>query len=407
MTSSDHEFDLFGPDMLRDPYTVYARLREVDPVHWSPPLDSWVLTRYADVSAALHDPALSSTLISPEHTQDTDPTNVAEVLARTYTFVNSSLVFSDPPEHTRLRRLVSRAFAPGVVERLRDVIAATTVRLLDRSGDRLDVIAELAEPLPMTVLGELLGASLSDSDRSKIKSACDDFLLPFGRHLSSLTDAELARAQAAGLELDEFVDTVLDRPAREDDVVGRMLAGEAEDRLTHKELYANVVLFLIAGHENLTSLLGNGAATLLELPDVQRAAIRDDPGSWTGVVDELLRLVTPNQFVRRQAQQDVVIGDRTIRAGQSLLLVLAAANRDPEQYPAPDRFELHRPDRRDLSMGLGRHYCLGAPLARLETRIALRILFERYPGIRLADVQLEWVPNFNVRLLRSLPVITG
>ena len=294
-----------------------------------------------------------------------------------------------------------------MVEKLRDVIAATTVRLLARGGDGLDVIAELAEPLPMAVLGELLGVSLSDSDRSKIKTACDDFLLPFGRDLASLTDAELALARAAGLELDEFVQTVLDRPAREDDVVGRLLAGEAEDRLTHKELYANIVLFLIAGHENLTSLLGNGTATLLELPDVQRVAIRDDPGSWTGVVDELLRLVTPNQFIRRQAQQDVVIGYRTIRAGQSLLLVLAAANRDPEQYPEPDRFELHRPDRRDLSMGLGRHYCLGAPLARLEARIALRILFERYPGIRLADVQLEWVPNFNVRLLRSLPVITG
>lgn len=407
MTSSDSGFDLFGPDMLRDPYAAYARLREVDPVHWSPPMDSWVLTRFADVSAALHDPALSSTLPSSGHSRDTDQTNVADVLARTYTFVNSSLVFSDPPEHTRLRHLVGRAFAPGVVEKLRDVIAATTVRLLARGGDGLDVIAELAEPLPMAVLGELLGVSLSDSDRNKIKTACDDFLLPFGRDLASLTDAELARARAAGLELDEFVQTVLDRPAREDDVVGRLLAGEAEDRLTHKELYANIVLFLIAGHENLTSLLGNGTATLLELPDVQRVAIRDDPGSWTGVVDELLRLVTPNQFIRRQAQQDVVIGDRTIRAGQSLLLVLAAANRDPEQYPEPDRFALHRPDRRDLSMGLGRHYCLGAPLARLEARIALRILFERYPGIRLADVQLEWVPNFNVRLLRSLPVITG
>jgi cytochrome P450 len=305
-----------------------------------------------------------------------------------------------------LRRLVSRAFAPGVVEQLSDVIATTTDRLLTRDGDRLDVVTDLAEPLPMVVLGELLGVRLSDTDRRKIKIACDDFLLPFGRDLATLDDAELARARAAGRELDDFVATVLDRPPREDDVVGRLLAGEAEDRLTRRELYANIVLFLVAGHENLTSLLGNGTAILLGLSDVRRA-VRDDPELWPAVVDELLRLVTPNQFIRRQAREDVVVGDRTIRAGQSVLLVLAAADRDPEQYPEPNRFELNRPDRRDLSMGLGRHYCLGAPLARLETRIALRTLFERYPDLRPADTQLDWVPNFNVRLLRGLPVITG
>jgi cytochrome P450 len=406
MTSGEGGIDLFGPAMLRDPYATYARLREVDPVHWSPALDSWVLTRFADVSAALHDRRFSSTLPAPARPGEGVSAGVADVLSRTYTFVNSSLVFSDPPEHTRLRRLVSRAFAPGVVEQLSDVIAATTGRLLTRDGNQLDVVADLAEPLPMTVLGELLGVRMSDTDRRKIKTACDDFLLPFGRDLATLDDAELARARAAGRELDDFVDTVLDRPPREDDVVGRLLAGEAEDRLTRKELYANIVLFLIAGHENLTSLLGNGAAVVLGLGDVRRA-VRDDPELWPAVVDELLRLVTPNQFIRRQAREDVVIGDRTIRAGQGVLLVLAAADRDPEQYPDPDRFELNRADRRDLSMGLGRHYCLGAPLARLETRIALRSLFESYPDVRLAETQLDWVLNFNVRLLRALPVVTG
>jgi cytochrome P450 len=406
VTASDGGIDLFGAAMLRDPYATYARLRDVDPVHWSPALDSWVLTRFADVSAALHDARLSSTLPAPGRSDELAGSGAAEVLSRTYTFVNSSLVFSDPPEHTRLRRLVSRAFAPGVVEQLSDVIAATADRLLIPDGNRLDVVADLAEPLPMVVLGELLGVRLSDTDRRKIKIACDDFLLPFGRDLATLDDAELARAGAAGRELDDFVDTVLDRPPRDDDVVGRLLAGEAEDRLTRRELYANIVLFLVAGHENLTSLLGNGTAILLGLGEVRRA-VRDDPELWPAVVDELLRLVTPNQFIRRQAREDVVIGDRTIRAGQGVLLVLAAADRDPEQYPEPDRFELKRPDRRDLSMGLGRHYCLGAPLARLETRIALRTLFARYPDVRLADTELDWVPNFNVRLLQALPVIPG
>ena len=406
MTSSEGAIDLFGPDMLRDPYAAYARLREIDPVHWSPALDSWVLTRFADVSTALHDVRFSSTLPAPAGSDDSVGAGVADVLSRTYTFVSSSLVFSDPPEHTRLRRLVSRAFAPGVVEQLSDVIAATTETLVTRDGDRLDVVADLAEPLPMTMLGELLGVRLSDTDRRKIKTACDDFLLPFGRDPATLDDAEIARAGSAGRELDDFVDTVLDRPPREDDVVGRLLAGEAEDRLSRRELYANIVLFLVAGHENLTSLLGNGTAILLGLSDVRRA-VRDDPELWPAVVDELLRLVTPNQFIRRQAREDVTVDSRTIRAGRSVLLVLAAADRDPERYPDPDRFELSRPDRRDLSMGLGRHYCLGAPLARLETRVALRILFERYPDVRPAETQLDWVPNFNVRLLRALPVITG
>ncbi len=404
MTSADLDAGLFGPAMLADPYEVYARLRVSDPVHWSPALDSSLLTRFDDVSAALRDPAFSSTFPAAPPAAARADGVPAEVLARTYSFVRSSLVFSDPPGHTRLRRLVSRAFAPGVVEQLGEVIAAMSERLLAHGSGRLDLVADLTEPLPMRVLGALLGVTLSEADGRRIKTACDDFLLPFGRDLATLSDAEVAQAQAAGQELDQFVDTVLDRGGgREDDVVGRLVAGEAEDRLTRHELYANIVLLLIAGHENVTSLLGNGAAILLELPEVRRA-VQESPALWPAVVDELLRLVTPNQFIRRRARHDVAYGERVIAEGQGVLLVLAAANRDPARYPDPDRFQLDRPDRRDVAMGLGLHYCLGAPLARLESRIALRTLVERYPAVRRTAAVLEYVPNFNVRLLRSLPV---
>lgn len=405
MTLVDEAPQLFGPAMLADPCAAYARLRTADPVHWSPSLDSWVLTRFADVSAALRDPAFSSTFAAAPPSAKGAAPAPAEALARVYTFVRSSLVFSDPPEHTRLRRLVSRAFAPGVVEQLSEVISSITDQLLPNRDGELELIGELAEPLPLKVLGELLGVSLTDVQCRRVKAACDDFLLPFGRDLATLGDAEIVRAKAAGRELDHFVSTVVDRPSgRMDDVVGRLVAGEAEDRLSRQELFANIVLLLVAGHENLTSLLGNGVALLLDLPDVRRAA-RQNPALWPEVVDELLRLVTPNQFIRRQARRELVIGDRVIAAGQSVLLVLAAANRDPEQFPDPDTFHLHRRDRRDVAMGLGMHYCLGAPLARLETQIALRELFDRYPDVQRTDATLEYVPNFNVRLLRSLPLV--
>jgi cytochrome P450 len=406
---TDDSIELFGPHMLADPHRAYGRLRDLDPVSWNPSLSSWVLTRFSDVRDVLHDPSFSSTL--PEPAGGPAPSSgqpPAEVLSRTYSFVRNSLVFSDPPAHVRLRRLVSRAFAPGVVEALSDIIASITDRLLDKDTAELDLVAELAEPLPMAVLGQLLGVALSQAEGRRVKAACDDFLLPFGRDPATLAPAEIERARAAGNELNDFVTTVLARSdngeRQADGVVHRLIAGEADDQLSREELFANIVLLLVAGHENLTSLLGNGAALLLDLPDV-RSEVDADPARWPSVVDELLRLVTPNQFIRRRALVDVAIAGRTIRAGETVLLVLASANRDPARFPDPDRFVLDRPDRRDLAMGLGPHYCLGAPLARLEARIALQTLFARYPRVRRATDVLEYVPNFNVRLLRALPIV--
>jgi len=392
---------LFGSDMLADPYATYAQIR--GPASWNEQMGLWLLTRYEDIRWALGEPRLSSTMPPPAgHSAGS-----SDLLADMSTFVKSSLVFTDPPDHTRLRRLVIAAFVPSVINELAGPISMITNRMLDEHADSLDLAAHLAEPMPIAVLGQLLGVSLLESEGAQLKQWCDDFLLPFGRDVNTLSSDELARVKAAAQGLHGFVDTVLSRRTADgtDDVVGRLLAGESQDRLSEQELFANIVLLLIAGHENSTSLIGNGAAMLLELPDI-RAELAQDSSRWPAAIEELMRLVSPNQFIRRQAREDVILGEQTIRAGDAVMLILAAANRDPEAFPEPDRFVFDRPNRQTVALGHGIHYCLGAPLARLEGRIALQTVFERWPAVRQAG-DLVYANNFNVRLLHSLPVATG
>jgi cytochrome P450 len=388
--------------MLADPYATYAQIR--GPASWNEQMGLWLLTRYEDIRWALGEPRLSSTMPPPAgHSAD----GSSDLLADMSTFVKSSLVFTDPPDHTRLRRLVIAAFVPSVINELAAPISMITNRMLDEHADSLDLAAHLAEPMPIAVLGQLLGVSLLESEGAQLKQWCDDFLLPFGRDVNTLSSDELARVKAAAQGLHGFVDTVLSRRTAggTDDVVGRLLAGESQDRLSEQELFANIVLLLIAGHENSTSLIGNGAAMLLELPDI-RAELAQDSSRWPAAIEELMRLVSPNQFIRRQAREDVILGEQTIRAGDAVMLILAAANRDPEAFPEPDRFVFDRPNRQTVALGHGIHYCLGAPLARLEGRIALQTVFERWPAVRQAG-DLVYANNFNVRLLHSLPVATG
>ena len=392
---------LFGSDMLADPYATYAQIR--GPASWNEQMGLWLLTRYEDIRWALGEPRLSSTMPPPAgHSAGS-----SDLLADMSTFVKSSLVFTDPPDHTRLRRLVIAAFVPSVINELAAPISMITNRMLDEHADSLDLAAHLAEPMPIAVLGQLLGVSLLESEGAQLKQWCDDFLLPFGRDVNTVSSDELARVKAAAQGLHGFVDTVLSRRTAggTDDVVGRLLAGESQDRLSKQELFANIVLLLIAGHENSTSLIGNGAAMLLELPDI-RAELAQDSSRWPAAIEELMRLVSPNQFIRRQAREDVILGEQTIRAGDAVMLILAAANRDPEAFPEPDRFVFDRPNRQTVALGHGIHYCLGAPLARLEGRIALQTVFERWPAVRQAG-DLVYANNFNVRLLHSLPVATG
>ncbi len=396
---------LFGPDMLADPYPTYHRLRESDPVHWYEPLGAWVLTRYADVDAALRDLRLSSTLgdVIPPAARGAQGW---QALRGLYTFVNNSLVFSDPPRHTRLRELVSKAFTPRAIESMRARIQALADGLFDavEPHGQMDVIHDLAYPLPLAVLASLLG--FPQQDRDNLKRWCDDFILPFGRDPTALSAEERARVDAGAAALVEYVHHLVEAVrAHPNDALVTALeqAAEAGDRLSDEELFASIVLLIIAGHENLTSLLGTGTLLLLQHPD-QRQKAEADPTLWPHAVDELLRYVTPNQFIRRRALEDVTIGGKTVAANQFVLLVLAAANRDPARFPDPDRLDFTRPPSWHLALGHGIHYCLGAPLARLQGEIVFPTLLRRFPNLRLATDHWEYVDNFNVRQLKALPV---
>jgi cytochrome P450 len=392
---------LFGPEMVDDPYPFYHRLRAADPVHWNEADGHWVLTRYADVAALLRSPAVSSDRASPERQREAAP-ELRPLLA----FRADSMLNTDPPKHTRLRNLVSKAFTPAAVEALAPFIRRTAEQFLDaaQARGRMDVIRDLAYPLPVVVIAELLGVPAEDRD--KFKAWADDAAAAAGNVRSNLSPDVFRRAMQGTRELVMYLHGVVARrrKAPAGDLISALVrAEEAGDRLSEQELYANAVLLLTAGHETTTNLIGNGTLALLRCPDQWRK-LRDDPALAPSAVEELLRYDSPVQFTSRLLRADATVGGKQLRAGQTVLLLLAAANRDPEQFPDPDRLEVARADNKHVAFGLGPHFCLGAPLARLEGRIVFEALIRRLPGLRLDGEPPRYRDNFNLRGLRSLEV---
>jgi cytochrome P450 len=395
---------LFGPAMLDDPYPVYRQLRETDPVHWHEPFGAWLLTRYQDVVAALHDPRFSAERTAAMLAMAGQPG-----LKPFFDFLAARMLYADPPRHTRLRGLVSKAFTPHAVEALRPHIQALVDQFLDRvqPQGRMDIIGDLAYPLPVTVIAEMLGVPAGD--RERLKRWSDEFVVYFSKSPAQVTTAEYDRAaRAVAAEEDYFRAAVARlRLAAEPSLLGALArAEEAGDRLTEPELYANVNLLLTAGHETTTNLIGNGMLALLRHPD-QLAKLRADPSLLPGAIEEFLRYDSPVQFTHRVAREDVAVGDKVIRRGQFVYLMLGAANRDPARFPAPDRLDITRPDNHHVSFGQGSHFCLGAPLARLEAQTAFGALLRRFPALRLAAEGMEYRPTFNLRGLQALPVVFG
>jgi cytochrome P450 len=393
---------LFETAMLADPYPVYRQLRETDPVHWHEPFGAWILTRYPDVLAVLHDSTFSA-----ERTGKMQQMAAQAGLEEFYSFLSTRMLYADPPRHTRLRALVSKAFTPAVVETMRPHIQALVDGFLDRvaSQGHMDLIADLAYWLPVTVIQELLG--LPADDRMKLKTWSDRFAQYFAKAPSQVTADEYAAAMAS-IEAQrtyfmEFIARRRTRPGR--DLLSALLhVEESGDRLTDEEVFANANLLLTAGHETTTTLIGNGALALLRHPD-QLAWVKRDAKLWPMAIEELLRYDGPVQFIHRLALADRSIGGKTIRQGQFVYLVLAAANRDPAQFDDPERLDVTRANsHHHLAFAQGIHYCLGAPLARLEAQIALCTLTQRFPKLRLEDRPLEYRDSFNQRCLKSLPV---
>ena len=389
-------FNPIASRMLRYPYPTYARLRERSPVHRSRVLNAWVFTRYADVEAILRDFRRFSNRpdsVSPNRRRR------RSVPPR----VDWTMLFLDPPDHTRLRSLVNQAFTPRVVDALEPHIRAVMHELVDAVDDPagFDLMRAVAGPLPVIVIAEMLG--VPPEDRARFAEWSHDR----ARILEPLVGArERARADAAGEAFDAYFLPIIQARRREprDDIISALAqAEEAGDALTERETLTMLRLLLIAGNETTTNLIGNGVLALLEHP-AQMRLLREDPSRIPAAVEELLRFDTPVQLDLRGVVEDCEMRGVPLRRGEPAVLALGAANRDPEAFDEPDRLDLTRSRGSNISFGRGIHHCLGAPLARLEARVALEVLLERYASLALCGKRPPFRRAIVLRGLESLPV---
>jgi len=394
---------LLDPATIANPYPLYHRLREEDPVHWDDELHMWVLTRYDDIDAALRDPHLSANRV--ETLRNVASPEASEAARQTLTATLSSwMLFLDPPQHTRLRNLANQAFTPRMVEKLRKHIEDIVGELLASAASTgsFDVVRDFAYPLPAIVIAEMLG--VRREDRDLIKRWSDALALVLG---SAACEPSIVENGARSvLEFRDYLqELVADRRRKpqEDLITAALRAEDQGSMLSHDELLANCVLLLTAGHETTTNLIGNGTLALLRHPD-QLARLRADPGLIKTAVEELLRFDSPVQATSRLVTEDFPLRGRILQKGQLAFLLLGAANRDPARFPDPDSLNLGRADVHHGAFAFGPHYCLGAPLARLEAQIALPRLFAAFADLQLATVELEWRPNFVLRGLKALPI---
>lgn len=391
--------------MFTDPYPAYHRLRREAPAYLDHATGELVLTRYADVVAALKHPRLSSRKVADGYlVLPSLMRRLAEPVVRTLT---RQMLFSDPPDHTRLRGLASKAFTPRAVEAMREQIQRTTDRLLQRlpAGREVDLVRTFNTQLPILVIADMLGVPARDRRAFKVWS--DDLALFIGG-TTLPAHVVMLRAARGVLSLRFYFKWLVRQRRRKP--AGTLLdaliaAEERGDHLTEDELLANALLILAAGHETTTNLLGNGLLALLRHPQ-QLAELRREPELIESAVEELLRFDSPVQWTGRVAMEEVRVNDVHLRAGQHVAISLGAANRDPAQFPEPDRLDLRRAENRHLAFGHGIHFCLGAALARLEGQVALGTLVSRYPHLRLAG-EPEWQANFTLRGLKRLPVVLG
>ena len=395
---------LTSPAFYANPYPLYHQLRGEQPVFWSEALGGWLLTRYDDVHATLRDTEHFSSrgrmLSVLNHLPDEERARL-RLFEEHFTV---GLISADPPDHTRLRGLISKAFTPRTIEGLRPRIQALVDELLDQAVERgeMDLIRDFAYPLPATVIAELLGAPPEARDRFKVWT---EQILSF-QGTGRVTVDVLEKSQRGLHEMRDFLAALLDERRRrpQGDLLSRMVAAEAEgDKLTSDELLTTCVTLLTAGHETTTNLIGNGLYTLLRHPD-QLHQLREQVNLMPGAIEEMLRYESPLQRNPRRVAEDVELHGQTLRRGDYVLQILGSANRDPARFPAPDQFDITRQPNPHVAFGFGVHFCLGAPLARLEAPIAIETILRRLPQLRLATESVQWHEHGLLRGLQSLPV---
>jgi cytochrome P450 len=385
-------YDPFSWELHEDPYPTYRVLRDEHPVYFNEQRELWALSRYADVRAALHDP-------------DTYSSAQGVTLEDAQAFIGGVVITTDPPRHTQLRALLSRAFTPRRIDALAPVVAEACTRMLGDGvtpGEPFDIQALLGKPLPTMVIGELLG--VPDADRVALLE-WSDALLHREPGFEGYTD-EGTKAAAAlyeyfvGLVEARRADAARGNPG--DDLVSALIAAEVDgERLTDHEIHAFGFLLFVAGNETTTSLIGNASWYLAHHPD-QRELLREQPDLIPSALEELLRYDAPTQCLRRTLTRDVELHGVTMREGEMVNLLFGAANRDERAFEDPDRFDVTRQPQGHLAFGHGAHFCLGAALARLEARIALGEMLERMPGWEVTAPAPARVHSGNQRGFTSL-----
>lgn len=400
-----HDLDqmLMSDAYCQDPYPAYRRLLAEAPVFWSEGWNAWVISSFDDVQSSLRDArTFSSAGRMPLLTGGMAEATRQEMQMLEPHFTQG-LIHTDPPDHTRLRGLVNKAFTSRAVERLRPQIEALVDELLDQVADRgeMEVVRDLAYPLPATVIALMLGAPPEDRDRFKQWS--DDIV---ALQESDLAPETVRQARHSIEEMKLFLaDLLRQRRAKpEDDLLSNLAAVEEDGRaLTTDELLATCVTLLIAGHETTTSLIASGLLTLLRHPD-QLAQLRRDPELIGPAIEEIVRYESPIQRDFRRVATDIEFGGHPMRAGSLVFQMLGAANRDPKYFSDPDRFDINREKRRHLAFGYGIHFCVGAPLARLEGPIAIMAVLRRMPDLTLATDDIVWQGKRSFRCPTAVPV---
>lgn len=390
------------PAFLADPFPLLRRLQDEDPCHWSPRLKAWVVTRYEDVRDICLQRDMSSDRLRPFFAALPPPE--AQRIADIIRYLSLWMVFRDPPEHTRLRRLTSKVFHVKSMHAMRPRIEASVQWLFDAIGARreFDFIADFAGPLPALVIMDMLGVPRDELPR--VKRLSDDMALFIGS--SRMAPEKYGIAQAATRAMaDYFRDMIAARRAtpRPDLLSELVHLRDGDDRLTEDELVATCILLLFAGHETTTNHLANGLLGLMRFPHELRK-LRDDPTLAPAAVEELLRYDGPNGVQVRIVGRDRDMHGKTLRTGERVFIQLNAANRDPRAYADPDRVDLARNGPPHLAFGFGAHICLGFPLARLEGQIALPAVVARWPGLEPARERYEWLNSMVFRGMKAMPV---
>lgn len=391
-------FLLLDPEILANPYPLFKRIQSTDPVHWDVYLHSWVVTKYEDVVQVLKKFSAARKQ-TPEQLSAMGLAEMSPVAA----LLVKQMLFLDAPAHTRIRSLASVAFMPAQVARLRGRIERIADDLLDRVRYRgeMDVIADFANRLPAIITAAMLGVPEEDYEQLKIWSESFAEILGNFQNNPDRIDGILKTVENMTAYFRERIREQKQSPR--EGLVHSLLTAEVDgDRLTEEEVVANCIITMVGGQETTTNLIGNGLLLLLRNPS-ELERLRGDPGLLPSAVEELLRYDPPSQHTARLAPNDLEMGGKAIKRGEGVIAVVAAANRDPDRFPDPDRLDLSRDDNRHLSFGWAAHFCFGAPLARLEGQVAFGRLI-RLPNLRLKPVRLSWRTNLALRGLTALPV---